>query len=374
MSDVEAKILQIIAAELKIPINQVTETIKLLDDGNTVPFIARYRKEVTGGLDEEQIFALQQQAGYQRNLYQRKEEVVRIISEQGKLTPELEKQIRECTKLQQVEDLYRPYKPKRNTRGSKARDAGLEPLAVILVAGELEPLAEADKFINEKVPNSEAALQGAMDIVAEDFSDAAENRIIARRRTWDKAVLVVKASNVKAQSVYEMYYDYSEPVAKMPSHRVLAINRGEKEEFLKVSLDFDPQYLLQELWRRNFNPQRQDAADYVRKAMEDGYQRLLSPAVERDIRRELTDMAHASAYKLFSTNLTSLLLQPPTRGKTVLGVDPAYRTGCKLAVVDPTGKLLEIDVIYPTPPRNQVEKSKDVFVFVMVISTLSPSE
>ncbi len=359
MSDVEAKILQIIAAELKIPINQVTETIKLLDDGNTVPFIARYRKEVTGGLDEEQIFALQQQAGYQRNLYQRKEEVVRIISEQGKLTPELEKQIRECTKLQQVEDLYRPYKPKRNTRGSKARDAGLEPLAVILVAGELEPLAEADKFINEKVPNSEAALQGAMDIVAEDFSDAAENRIIARRRTWDKAVLVVKASNVKAQSVYEMYYDYSEPVAKMPSHRVLAINRGEKEEFLKVSLDFDPQYLLQELWRRNFNPQRQDAADYVRKAMEDGYQRLLSPAVERDIRRELTDMAHASAYKLFSTNLTSLLLQPPTRGKTVLGVDPAYRTGCKLAVVDPTGKLLEIDVIYPTPPRNQVEKSKE---------------
>ena len=359
MSDVEAKILQIIAAELKIPLNQVTETIKLLDDGNTVPFIARYRKEVTGGLDEEQIFALQQQAAYQRNLYQRKEEVARSIAEQGKLTPELEKQIWECSKLQQVEDIYRPYKPKRNTRGSKARDAGLEPLAQILLAGELDPLAEAEKYINDKVPTPEAALQGAMDIVAEDFSDAAGNRIIARRRTWDKAVLLVKASNAKAQSVYEMYYDYSEPVAKLPSHRVLAINRGEKEEFLKVSLDFDPQYLLQELWRRNFNPRRQDAAEYVRKAMEDGYQRLLAPAVERDIRRELTDMAHASAYKLFAANLTSLLLQPPTRGKTVLGVDPAYRTGCKLAVVDPTGKLLEIDVIYPTPPRNQIEKSKE---------------
>lgn len=358
MSDVEKKILQIIAAELKIPLNKVTETIKLLDDGNTVPFIARYRKEVTGGLDEEQIFALQQQANYQRNLYQRKEEVLRIIAEQEKLTPELEKQIRESTKLQQVEDLYRPYKPKRNTRGSKARDAGLEPLAEVLLAGELDPLAEAENYINEQVADVQAALQGAQDIIAEEFADAADNRMIARRRTWDKGILVVKASDEKAQSVYEMYYDYSEPVAKLPSHRVLAINRGEKEEYLKVSLEFDSQYLLQELWRRNFNPLRDDAGGYVREAMEDGYQRLLGPAVERDIRRELTDMAHSSAYKLFSTNLTSLLLQPPTRGKTVLGVDPAYRTGCKLAVVDPTGKLMEIDVIFPTPPKNQVEKSK----------------
>lgn len=358
MTDAEKKILQIIAAELKIPLNQVTDTIKLLDDGNTVPFIARYRKEVTGGLDEEQIFALQQQAAYQRNLFQRKEEVLRIIAEQGKLTPELEKQIQESTKLQQVEDLYRPYKPKRNTRGSKARDAGLEPLAKILLAGELDPLAEAGNYINEQVPDAAAALQGAMDIIAEDFADSAENRGIARRRTWDKAILVAVASNEKAQSVYEMYYDYKEPVAKLPSHRVLAINRGEKEEFLKVSLEFDPQYLLQELWRRNFQPKRDDAAGYVQRAAEDGYQRLLGPAVERDIRRELTDMAQASAYKLFSTNLTSLLLQPPTRGKTILGVDPAYRTGCKLAVVDSTGKLLEIDVIYPTPPKSQVEKSK----------------
>lgn len=358
MSDVENRILQIIAEELKIPLKQVTDTIKLLDDGNTVPFIARYRKEATGGLDEEQIFALQQQVSYQRNLHQRKEEVLRIIAEQGKLTPELEKQIAESTKLQQVEDLYRPYKPKRNTRGSKARDAGLEPLAEVLLVGELDPLAEAEKYINEQITDAEAALQGAMDIIAEDFADAADNRMIARRRTWDKSVLVVKASDEKAQSVYEMYYDYSEPVAKMPPHRVLAINRGEKEDFLRVSLNFEAQYLLQELWRRNFNPQREDATLYVKRAMEDGYQRLLAPAVERDIRRELTDMAHSSAYKLFSTNLTALLLQPPTRGKTVLGVDPAYRTGCKLAVVDATGKLLEIDVIYPTPPKNQVEQSK----------------
>lgn len=358
MTNVEEQILQTIAQEIKIPLSKVTETIALLDDGNTVPFIARYRKEVTGGLDEEQIFALQQQASYQRNLHQRKEEVLRIIAEQGKLTPELEKQIRESTKLQQVEDLYRPYKPKRNTRGSKAREAGLEPLAEILFAGELNPRVEAEKYINEKVADVDSALQGAMDIIAEDFADAADNRMIARRRTWDKAVLVVRASDEKAQSVYEMYYEYSEPVAKIPSHRVLAINRGEKEEFLKVSLDYDAQYLLQELWRRNFNPQREDAKEYVMKAMGDGYQRLLAPAVERDLRRELTDEAQASAYKLFSANLTALLLQPPTRDKTVLGVDPAYRTGCKLAVVDSTGKLLGIDVIYPTPPKNQVEQSK----------------
>lgn len=356
--NVEKMILETVAAELKIPLNQVTETIKLLDDGNTVPFIARYRKEVTGGLDEEQIFALQQQAAYQRNLHQRKEEVLRIIAEQGKLTPELEQQIRESSKLQQVEDLYRPYKPKRNTRGSKARDAGLEPLAIELISADIDPRAEAEKYINEQVADVNAALQGAMDIIAEDFSDAAENRTLARRRTWDKAVLITKASDAKAQSVYEMYYDYNEPVAKLPPHRVLAINRGEKEEFLKVSLSFDGQYLLQELWRRNFSPKNDACAQYVRQAMEDGYQRLLAPAVERDIRRELTDMAQSSAYKLFSTNLTSLLLQPPTRGKTVLGVDPAYRTGCKLAVVDATGKLLEIDVIYPTPPKSQVEQSK----------------
>lgn len=358
MTDVEKRMLQTIARDLNIPLKQVADTVKLLDEGNTVPFIARYRKEVTGGLDEEQIFALQQQINYQRNLQQRKEEVLRSIAEQGKLTPELEKQITESTRLQQVEDLYRPYKPKRNTRGSKAREAGLEPLADILRAGVLDPLAEAVKYINEQVADVQAALQGAMDIIAEDFADAADNRVIARRRTWDKAVLVVRASDPGAQSVYEMYYDFREPVAKIPPHRVLAINRGEREEFLKVSLDFDPQYLLQELWRRNFQPQRDDAAQYVRQAMEDGYQRLLAPAVERDIRRQLTEMAHAAAYKLFSANLTSLLLQPPTRGKTVLGVDPAYRTGCKLAVVDPTGKLLAVDVIYPTPPHNQVEASR----------------
>lgn len=357
MSEDQTRLMSIIAAALNIPLKQVTDTIALLDEGNTVPFIARYRKEVTGGLDEEQIFALQQEAAYQRNLHQRKEEVLRIIGEQGKLTPELEKQIRECTKLQQVEDIYRPYKPKRNTRGSKARDAGLAPLADILRAGELDPRAAADQFISEQVPTVEAALQGAMDIIAEDFADGAANRIIARRRTWDKGVLYIKGAE-KGQSVYEMYYDFREAIAKLPPHRILAINRGEKEEFLKVSLDFDPQYLLQELWRRNFAPGREDAREYVNSAMEDGYQRLLAPAVERDIRRQLTDLAHSSAYKLFSANLTSLLLQPPTRDKTVLGVDPAYRTGCKLAVVDPLGKLLEIDVIFPTPPKSQVERSK----------------
>lgn len=351
-------IMEIIASNLKLPLNQVSETIKLLDGGNTVPFIARYRKEVTGGLDEEQIFALQQELNYQRNLYQRKEDVLRSIGEQGRLTPQLQEQIQACTKLQQVEDLYRPYKPKRNTRGSKAREAGLEPLAQLILKGEADFSVAAAEYTSDAYPTAEAAIQGAQDIIAEDFADKAENRAIARRRTWDKAVLLVKASDEHVQSVYEMYYDYREPVAKLPPHRVLAINRGEKEEFLKVSLDFDPQYLLQELWRRNYAPAGIEAQNYVKAAVADGFQRLLAPAVERDIRRELTDGAHSSAYKLFAANLTSLLLQPPTRGKTVLGIDPAYRTGCKLAVVDPTGKLLEIDVIYPTPPRNQVEQAK----------------
>lgn len=358
MTDAEKMILDTVSRELKLAPNKVKDTIKLLDDGNTVPFIARYRKEVTGGMDEEQIFALQSQVNYHRNLYQRKEEVLRIIGEQGKLTPELEAQIRASSKLQQVEDLYRPYKPKRNTRGSKARDAGLEPLAAILLAGKLAPQEQAEEYINEQVKDAAAALQGAMDIIAEDFADAPMNRIIARRRTWDKALLVVRAADKDAQSVYEMYYDYSERVAKIPPHRVLAINRGEREDYLKVSLEFDPQYLLQELWRKNFFPERDDARELIRQAMDDGYQRLLAPAVERDIRRALSDLAHASAYKLFTANLTSLLLQPPARDKIVLGVDPAYRTGCKLAVVDSTGKLLEIDVVYPTPPKNQIEKTK----------------
>lgn len=358
MTGAEKMILETVSRELKLPAAKVKDTVKLLDDGNTVPFIARYRKEVTGGMDEEQIFALQSQVAYQRNLYQRKEEVLRLINEQGKLTPELEEQIRSSTKLQQVEDLYRPYKPKRNTRGSKAREAGLEPLAEILLAGHLDPREQAEQFVNEQVEDADAALQGAMDIIAEDFADAPQNRTIARRRTWDKAQLVVRATDPAAQSVYEMYYEYSEPVAKIPPHRVLAINRGEREEFLKVSLGFDSQYLLQELERKNFAPEREDAKRLVHQAMEDGYQRLLAPAVERDIRRQLTDMAHASAYKLFTANLTSLLLQPPTRDKVVLGIDPAYRTGCKLAVVDSTGKLLEIDVVYPTPPKNQTEKAK----------------
>lgn len=358
MTDAEKMILQTVAAETKISLKQVTDTVALLDDGNTVPFIARYRKEVTGGLDEEQIFTLQQQVAYQRNLFQRKEEVIRSITEQGKLTPELEEQIRKSTKLQQVEDLYRPYKPKRNTRGMKAREAGLEPLSKALLEEDIDPLAEAAKYINEQIADPDAALAGARDIIAEDFADAAHNRVLARRRTWDKAILVVKATDAKKSSPYEMYYEFSEPVHKLPGHRALAINRGEKEEFLKVALEFDAQYLLQELWRKNFAPKNPAATAQVEEAMKDAYARLLAPAVERDIRRELTDNAHSGAYKIFTSNLTSLLLQPPLKGKRVLGVDPAYRTGCKLAVVDETGKLLEVDVIYPTPPKNQRDKAK----------------
>ncbi len=350
-------IIELVAASLNLAADKVESTVALLDDGNTVPFIARYRKEVTGGMDEEQLFALEQQIAYQRNLSQRKQEVIRSIDQQQQLTPELEQEINQCTKLQQVEDIYRPYKPKRNTRGSKARDAGLEPLAREILLGQKDPRPLAEQYMAPGFEDVDAVIQGAMDIIAEEFSDLPDNRKIARRRTWDKAVLTTEAMDAPSESPYEMYYEYSEPVAKLPPHRVLAINRGEKEEVLSVSLQFDGTYLLEELWRKNYDNTGQHGRQLVRQAMEDGYHRLLAPAVERDVRRQLTDMAQEAACKLFASNLHSLLLQPPTRDRVVLGIDPAFRTGCKLAVVDATGKVLDIDVVYPTPPKSQVEQT-----------------
>lgn len=351
-------ILKIVSKQTNISDNQVKQTVALLDEGNTVPFIARYRKEMTGGLTEEEIRLVQETYEYQKGLGERKEEVHRLIQEQGKMTEELAEAIKNATKLQQLEDIYRPFRPKRNTRASIAKELGLEPLAEKLLS-ENTPWQElAEAFVNEKVEDIEKALQGAKDIIAEMISDKPENRELGRSFVFDRGTMEVVAVDKEAESPYEMYYEYSEPIRKLPSHRIMAIDRGEKEKFLKVSIVFDKEYLIQELWRKNLNQTPTINRGQLQEALEDGTTRLLVPAVERDIRRGLTDSAHEGACKVFTANLKSLLLQPPTRNVVVLGFDPAYRTGCKLAVVDSTGKVLDITVIYPTPPRNQKEEGK----------------
>lgn len=351
-------ILKIVSAQTKISDKQVKQTVELLDEGNTVPFIARYRKEMTGGLTEEEIRLVQETYEYQKGLAERKEEVHRLIEEQGKMTQELAEAIKKATKLQQLEDIYRPFRPKRNTRASMAKELGLEPLAEKLLT-ENNPWQElAEGFVNEKVENVEKALQGAKDIIAEMISDKPENRELARSFVFDRGTMEVVAVDKETESPYEMYYEYSEPIKKLPSHRIMAIDRGEKEKFLKVSLIFDKDSLILDLWKRNLSGTPNVNQQQLKEALEDGTTRLLVPAVERDIRRGLTDTAHEGACKVFTANLKSLLLQPPTRNVVVLGFDPAYRTGCKLAVVDSTGKVLDISVIYPTPPRNQKEEGK----------------
>ncbi|HHY39798.1 MAG TPA: RNA-binding transcriptional accessory protein [Syntrophaceticus sp.] len=355
-----------VAGELGLPEKSVENTVKLLDDGNTVPFIARYRKEMTGELDETQIRRIEEQVGYYRNLEQRKEEVIRLIDEQGKLTEELKEQINQALKLSEVEDIYRPFRPKRKTRGSIAREKGLEPLAGYLLSfpAEGSPDTEAAKYLSEEVPTVEEALQGAMDIIAEDTADDPKVRGWVRDYTRKNGHLVTRAKDPDQDSVYRMYYDFKEPVAKVPSHRVLAINRGEREEFLQVSIDVETEPVISWL-NENYAKEGSVTSDLVQKALADAYKRLIAPAVERDLRGELTEMAHEQAIKVFSKNLRNLLLQPPVRGKIVLGVDPAYRTGCKWAVVDQTGKLLEVGVVYPTPPQERIEEAEQEFTRVI---------
>jgi len=355
-----------VAGELGLPEKSVENTVKLLDDGNTVPFIARYRKEMTGELDETQIRRIEEQVGYYRNLEQRKEEVIRLIDEQGKLTEEIKEQINQALKLSEVEDIYRPFRPKRKTRGSIARERGLEPLAGYLLSfpAEGSPEIEAAKYLSEEVPSVEEALQGAMDIIAEDIADDPKVRGWVRDYTRKNGYLVTKAKDPDQDSVYRMYYDFKEPVAKVPSHRVLAINRGEREEFLQVSVDVETEPVISWL-NRNYAKEEAVTTDLVKKALADAYKRLIAPAVERDLRGELTEMAHEQAIKVFSKNLRNLLLQPPVRGKMVMGVDPAYRTGCKWAVVDQTGKLLEVGVVYPTPPQQKIEEAEQEFTRVI---------
>ncbi|WP_134704688.1 Tex family protein [Ammoniphilus sp. YIM 78166] len=354
-----------IAKESGIGIKSVKSTVELLDEGNTVPFIARYRKEVTGTLDENQIRTIQERLAYLRNLEERKTEVIRLIAEQDKLTEELEKSILAATKLQEVEDLYRPYKQKRRTRATMAKEKGLEPLAAYLMSLPVKgnPEEEAAPFVDAEkgVHTVEEALQGAMDIVAEMVSDDPDVRKWIRKQTLQQGLIQVekKEDEESEKNVYEMYYQYSEPVKRIVPHRILAVNRGEKEGILKVKLEVDTAPITQFLTKK-FIPRQTVAASYLESALEDGYKRLIAPAVEREVRNELTETAEEQAIHIFAENLRQLLLQAPVKGKMVLGLDPAYRTGCKFAVVDETGKLHKVGVVYPTPPANKVEEAKRI--------------
>ncbi|MBA4534886.1 Tex family protein [Brevibacillus halotolerans] len=353
-----------LARELGVGVQQVVHTITLLDEGNTVPFISRYRKEMTGQLDETQIRTIEERVRYLRNLIVRKEEVLRLIEEQGKLTEELSIAIQKATKLQEVEDLYRPYKQKRRTRATIAKEKGLEPLAAYILSLPQtgDPSSEASRYIDTEkgVETAEDALQGAMDIIAEQISDDAEYRKWIREKTFMKAILLTeqKEKEEDGKNVYEMYYSYSEPVKKVVPHRVLAINRGEKEGILKVSLETPGEDIIAFLQRKILT-QKTVVEDAIKQTIEDSYKRLIAPSIEREVRNELTEVAEERAIHIFAENLRNLLLQPPFKGKVVLGVDPAFRTGCKLAVVDDTGKKLYINVIYPTPPVSKVKEASE---------------
>ncbi|MYL66076.1 S1 RNA-binding domain-containing protein [Bacillus hwajinpoensis] len=352
-----------VAQNLKLAERSVREVITLLNDGNTVPFIARYRKELTGGLDEVQLRDIQEVWTYLQNLDQRKEEVIRLIQEQDKLTDELKKQLKDATKLQEIEDIYRPYKQKKRTKATVAKEKGLEPLAQwILVDGNSDPSQVANKYISEEneVLSVEDAIQGAQDIIAEWISDDADARKWIRAKTFQHGLLqtFVKSGEDDPKQIFEMYYSYQEGISKIVPHRILAINRGEKEKVLRTSITPPTDSIHEYLKRKTINNQQKNCVTLLEEAIIDGYKRLIQPSVEREIRKELTERAEDQAIHIFSENLKHLLLQPPLKGKRVLGVDPAYRTGCKLAVVDDTGKMLEVSVIYPTPPKSEVEKSK----------------
>lgn len=354
-----------IAKELSIKENQIRSVITLLDEGNTVPFIARYRKEQTGALDEVQIKDIQDKWQYMQNLESRKEEVLRLIEEQGKLTDELKGQIIKSSKLQQVEDLYRPYKQKRRTKATVAKEKGLEPLAEWIFTFPISEKVEdkAQEFISEEkeVTSVEDAISGAKDIIAEWVSDDANYRQWIRTETFKRGRVVSTSKDEEKdeKKVYEMYYDYTEPVSKIVPHRVLAMNRGEKEDIIRVSVEPPVDNILTYLHRQVIKKTTSPVVPHVIEAIDDSFKRLIQPSIEREIRKELTEKAEDRAIHIFSENLRNLLLQPPLKGKMVLGVDPAYRTGCKLAAVDDTGKLLKVDVIYPHPPVNKKDAAKD---------------
>lgn len=353
-----------LAKEFNLRQEQVDNTVGLIDEGATIPFIARYRKEVTGSLDDQILRELSERLTYLRNLEKRKEEVRAAITEQEKMTPEIENAISTAVTLVEVEDIYRPFKPKRRTRASIAREKGLEPLAVIIMAQEnsSDPEAEAAKYVNEEkeVPDIAAAIQGAMDIIAEDISDDAELRKKLRSAASEKGEIVSKASDPEAESVYTNYYEYSEPVSKVANHRVLALDRGEKEGFLKVSLSLDETAATDIIFSKYIKANN-PCGELVRAAAEDGYKRLIFPSIEREVRSEMTANAAEESIKVFASNLRQLLLQPPLKNSVILGLDPGYRTGCKVAVIDSTGKVLDTNVVYCTPgPKTNIALSKKI--------------
>lgn len=354
----------IITEELKCRKEQVDAAIKLIDEGNTIPFIARYRKEATGALNDEQLRNLDERLTYLRNLAEKKETVIASITEQEKMTPELKKAIDEAMTMVALDDLYRPYRPKRKTRATVAKEKGLQGLADIIMLQFLDhPLEEeAVKYINaeKEVLTTEDAIAGAMDIIAENISDNADYRKSIRERTAARGNLISTAKDPEAESVYEMYYDFSSPVSKMTGHRTLAINRGEKKKFLTVKLEAPADEIIGYLEKQNIVRDNKYTTDVLKAAIADSYDRLIAPAIEREIRNQLTEEAEDGAIKVFGTNLKQLLMQPPITGHTVLGWDPAFRTGCKLAVVDATGKVLDTKVIFPTAPQNKVEESKRI--------------
>lgn len=353
-----------IASELQVRSAQVDAAIKLLDEGNTVPFISRYRKEATGGLNDEQLRTLSERLTYLRNLEEKKATCLASIEEQGLLTEELKKAILEATTQVAVDDLYRPYRPKRRTRATIAKEKGLEPLAniIILQMTNKSLEEEAKAFLNEEkgVETVEDAIAGACDIIAESISDDADYRTWIREKTFKNGRIISKAKDAEAESVYENYYDYDEAIAKLPGHRILALNRGEKEKILKVSIEAPVEDIINYLSKKVISKDNVNTNEALKATIEDAYTRLIAPSIENEIRNNLTEVAEDGAIKVFGKNLTQLLMQPPIAGRNVLGWDPAFRTGCKIAVVDATGKVLDTTVVYPTAPQNKVEETKKV--------------
>ncbi len=359
--------IQQLAKEFHIKVSQVESTIQLIDDGNTIPFIARYRKEMTGGLSDVILRDLHERLQYLRNLAERKQEVLKLIEEQGKLTEELKQEITAAQVLQRVEDLYRPYKQKKSTRASKAKEKGLEPFASFLLAQEMntdniEDLAKAYLDEEKGVHTVEEAIGGAMDIIAEQISDNPQFRDEIRNLTLKEGSILSEAVDEEEKTVYEMYYHYTESVSKIPNHRILAINRGEKEKKLKVKLVAPAQQILFKLNEHVVTNSHAQSTPYIEKTIEDAYKRLIAPSIEREVRNILSERAEKEAVKVFAKNTEKLLMSPPIKEAKVMGVDPSFRTGCKITVLDETGKLLEFTTVYPNPPQNEVKKSKTVIM------------
>ncbi|MCG5104844.1 Tex family protein [Oceanobacillus alkalisoli] len=367
----DSELFQLVASETNIKTPVIEKVIALFDEGNTVPFIARYRKEITGGLDEVEIKLIQDKWNYALQLSGRKEEVLRIIEEQGKLTKELASEIKSATQLQRVEDLYRPYKQKRRTRATKAKEKGLEPLAIFIwEQGDIDLHKEAENYLSEEheLTNVAEVLEGANDIIAEWISDIPEHREYIRDETWKRGMVIseVKDENLDEKKVYEMYYEYEENIRSLVSHRILALNRGEKEDVLKVSVQPPIEKIIDYLNRKTLKRSTTGTlAEFLKQAVEDSYKRLIQASIDREIRNALTEKAGEQAIDVFAVNLKNLLLQPPLKGRTILGIDPAFRTGCKLALVDETGRVHDVSVIYPTAPRLDVKGAeKTVLHFI----------